>query len=216
MKFKMTNFLVIIFLVFSVSNELLSADKKSKLPKSKERACSMNKNIDNSSLKIAYVNINKIITFEPSLLPHSSAEWQKRYALLQDSLNPIELEIKAIEEEFEKGRKEFESLQKSGLASNEALQKKYEEMAKLEFNLRKRIQERDQYAQDEVKSIHSKILPSLEKAIHEIKVSRGYNFILRSEFVIEADAEFDITAEVLNLMNKQHSEELKAAEQKKA
>lgn len=207
MNSKVIRFLLIIFL--GISSNIFSANKKSVSKTSK-----MDKTMNNSSLKIAYVNLNKILTFDSALLPTSSKEWQKNYISLQESLSPIEVELKALEEKFEKGRNEFESLQKSGLASNEALQQKYEELAKLELELRKRLQEREQFAQEEIKKIQLKISPKIEKAIREIKIADNYNLVLRSEFVIDADQDMDITSQVLDIMNKQYTQENKEQESK--
>ena len=188
----------------------ISNDKKSNKTKSvKEKSM---------EFKVAYVNINKIITFDPNLLPNSSQEWKKHYSLFQSKLEPVESELKDLQSKFEKGGQEFESLQKSGIASNEALQKKYEEVAKLEMNLRKRIQERDMFAQEEFKKIQAHMSPKIEKAIREIRLAKNYSMVIRSEFVMDADRSLDITEDVLNLMNKSYQEEeaKKAAEQKAA
>lgn len=211
MNFKGIKLFLIIFLSFSIN--IFGANKKSNITKPKDiKASYMNKSTEKSEFTIAYVNLNKIITFDPSLLSSSSQEWQKHYILLQEALSPLEVELKALEEKFEKGRTEFESLQKSGLASNEALQQKYEDIARIELELRKKFQEREHFAQEEVKKIQLKMTPNIEKAIHEIRQDKGYTMVVRSEFVVEADPSLDITSDVLSIMNKSYLEEIKAKE----
>ncbi len=212
MNSKVIRFLFIMLSAFSINAS--GIDKKSNQPTKPIKTMDknmMDQNTEKSALKIAYVNLNRVMTFDPGLLPSSSQEWQKNYALLQETLSPIEVELKALEDKFEKGRVEFESLQKSGLVSNEALQQKYEEVAKTELELRRRFQEREQFAQEEVKKIHLKMAPNIEKVIQEIREKHGYTMVLRSEFVIDADKNLDITSEVLSLMDKQYMQEAKPA-----
>lgn len=172
--------------------------------------------------KIAFVNINKIITLDPNILEKASYEWKELYNKLQVTIEPADKELKELEEKFEKVKKEFEDLQKSGVASNEALQRKYEEAARIELNLRKRLQERDQFVQNELNKAQLIVARKIEAAIKKLKAAQGWNMIIRGEYVIDADEYYDLTQEVLEIVNKEYlaekakkEKEAKEAEQKR-
>lgn len=168
--------------------------------------------------KNVYVDLTRILTFDPNLLSSSSLEWRKHYTKLQSMLEPIEGELKTLEEKFAKVKSEFESLQKSSVASNEALQSKYQEAAKAQVELEQRMREREQFAQDELKKIQFQLSPKIEKAIKEVRKAGGYQLVLRKEFVLDAEEGLDVTNDVLSIMNKEYQEEeskTKAKDQQK-
>lgn len=169
--------------------------------------------------KIAYVYLGRIMTIDSNALPKASTEWKDMFDKLQQSLEPVNAELQKLEERFKKGRTEFESLQKSGLSSREALQRKAEEMAKLEYELRQSMQEREEFAQRELNRMQSVIAPKVETILKKIKEDQGWDAIERGENLLLVTPKFDLTQQVLDQLNKQYAAEQEAKkkeEQKKA
>lgn len=164
--------------------------------------------------KIAFVDMRRIITTDAQSLSSVSHEWKDLFNKVLDTLKPADKELNELSDKFEKAKNEFESLQKSGLTSKEALGRKYEEAGRLEYELRARIQERDNYAQSELAKAQSQIGPKIENVIKTIKKNQGWNAILRSDLLLgDADSEFDVTEEVLSSLNNQYAQEKKAKEE---
>jgi Skp family chaperone for outer membrane proteins len=180
------------------------------------------KNIKNSeskmiiqNIKIGFVNIQQIVSLDKNNLDKGSLEWKDLYNDLQKTIEPVKNELKELEEKYNKGRTEFENLHKSGICTKEALQKKYEEVGKLEYELRSRSQELENFAQSEIAKAQMIIGPKIDKTIAEIKTENGLDIILRGEIVLAASIEFDLTQQVINKLNKTYEKELKDIEEKK-
>lgn len=169
---------------------------------------------ESKNAKIAFVNIQRIITTEDGLLNDAAEEWKELFKKLKKTLEPIDKELKELQEKGTKAGNEFESLQKSSLANKEALQRKYEEVARLEMQFRQGIQDREKLVQKELNDANSKVAPKVEKVIDKLRSEQGWDLILRGEVVISASKGFDLTNEVLTRLNKDYTAEKKAKEAK--
>jgi Skp family chaperone for outer membrane proteins len=170
---------------------------------------------------LAYVNIQKIITLDKNLLSRASDEWRNLYNKLQETLEPANKEIAKLEEAFEKGKSEFEQMQdsmKKGLVGQEALKRKYEDVGRLEYELRLRFQERETFAQNELNKAQAQVGPKLDKVVNEVRKARGLDMIIRAEVVLSAadDPRFDITDDVLAKLNKDYAQEQKLKKEAQA
>jgi Skp family chaperone for outer membrane proteins len=157
--------------------------------------------------KLAFVNIQKIITFDEELLPEASHEWREFHTKLKETVEPAQKELADLRDRYEKGKKEFQSLQGSSLTSQEALKRKYEEVARVEYELSTRMQELDSFTQNEVKKAQAHIGPKLDKVINEVRLAQGWDLVARGEFIVAGDERFDITADVLVKLNKEYADE---------
>lgn len=162
--------------------------------------------------KIAFVNLQRIIT-DKSNLSKGSIEWNDLYAKIQKTIEPEDKELMELEDKFEKGRSEFEELQKSmksGLSNQDALRRKYEEVGRIEMELRNRLQQRESFTQNELSKAQAQIGPKLDKIINQTRKNQGWDIILRAEVVLSSDEKFDITDQILEQLNKEYLEEQKA------
>lgn len=177
--------------------------------------------------KFAYVDLQKIITINQENLVHSVDEWKELYGVIKKRIEPLNQEIMGLEQrydklngDFEKSKKDFETLHKGGLAKEEVLKAKYEELmraqqelANLENNLRRQYQEREHFSQDEVAKAQGKIGPKIEKAIETVRLRYGYEIIFHREALVSVDSKLDRTKEVREELNKYYADEQKAAKQ---
>ena len=166
--------------------------------------------------KIGVLNVHRIITVDPKILPQASDEWRSLYNKLQETLKPASKEIEELETRYKKKIAEIESLQKSGVSSKETLQKKYsEEIAPLEYQLQNQYQQRERFAQEELGKAQGVIGPKIEKVLKEVRKSQGWDMIIKGDALIgEPNEDFDITHDVLQALNKNYAVE--KAEKEKA
>lgn len=186
------------------------------LVNAQDKSSSDNQSGENMTPKIAYVNIDKIITLNPNALSEAADEWRDLFNGIQDKMEPLNKDISDLEERFEKGRTDFETLQKSGLSSKESLQKKYEEVGRIEMELRKKFQDREQTGQRELQKAQSKFGPKLERIIEDTRKSGGWDLILRGEIVLSGNKNFDLTTDVTKKLNKSYADSKKEAAKAKA
>lgn len=168
--------------------------------------------------KIAIVDVRRIISQDPEVLKNGSEEWKELFEKLQATLKPAQKEISDLEEHYKKKIAELESLQKSGISSQDALRKKYEEeVAPLEYRLQNQYQQYQRFSYDELNKAQQVMGPKIEKVINSIRSTQGWDLICNKEAIIGSfNPRFDITDEVLHLLNKQFAlDKAKKAEAKK-
>lgn len=167
--------------------------------------------------KMAVVDVRRIISQDPEVLKSgASDEWKEIFAKLQDTLRPAQKEIADLEARYKTKAGELESLQKSGISSKDALRKKYEEeLAPLEFQLQNQYQQYQRFSYDELNKAQQLMGPKIEKVINSIRTAQGWDLVINREAIISFGPRFDITDEVLSLLNKQFAlEKAKKAEVK--
>lgn len=190
-----------------------SSNGKANVSSNNKKAGSMETKRHASVSKIAYLNIQKIMSVDSKTLPEVSKEWQDLYSNIEKVIDPANKEIESLKEKFESGKTEFETLQNSKLTSRDALQKKYEEVGKLELELRSRLEEREMFLQEELAKAQSIITPKVQKIVTRIKDEQGWDFVIRGELVLIENDRFDITKDVLKILDKEYAEQ-KASEEK--
>ncbi|MBA3953865.1 OmpH family outer membrane protein [Candidatus Dependentiae bacterium] len=166
-----------------------------------------------TTTKFAYVDLQKIITINQENLVHSADEWKELYSKIKSRIEPLNKEIMGLEEKYDKLKKDFETLHKGGLAKEEVLKTKYEELMRTENDLRRQYQEREQFSQDELAKAQGQIGPKIDKAINAVRARFGYDMIFHREALVSADSKLDRTKEVRDELNKQYNEEHKTAKQ---
>lgn len=180
--------------------------------------------------KLVFVDVQKILpsSDDPSTLSRGSKEWSDLMMALSTSLKSGDEEIQEMNEsytnlktDFSKLSKEFESFQKAGVGNPKTLQEKqtvlqtkYEEIAKLEYQLQGKMQKRQELINKEIKRAQEILAPKLERIIEDIRLDKDL-YVLRKEAVISAPKNSDITNQVLDILNKNYVEELKAKKNKK-
>lgn len=165
--------------------------------------------------KVAYVYLGKIMTMDASQIPMVASEWKDLYANLQNILSPIDSEMQKLEEQYKKGRTDFESLRNSNIASREALQRKAEEVGKIEFELRNKFDERERFVQEELIRMQSAIAPKVEQVVKQLMTEQGWDVIERGENALIIAPEYDLTSQVLARLNSSYDQLKKEEAEKK-
>lgn len=192
---------------------------------------SMSTNSTQIGTRVAFVDIQKILptSDDPAILARGSKEWADQMTALASSLKPGDEELQEQNEtyskgraEFDKLRKEFEALQKSGISSPKSIQEKgtvlqakAEEMGKLEYQIQAKMQKRQELINREVKRAQEILAPKLERIIDDILIEYDIDLILRKEAVIAfrkkaVNGKLDLTESVLEVLNENYIEEMKA------
>lgn len=167
--------------------------------------------------KIGVVDIRRVLSQNPATLNEASHEWKDLFNKLQETLKEPHKEFAEIEEKYKKKGTELESLHKSGISSQEALRKKYqEEVAPLEERLRMLDQQLQRFTYDELTKAQNIVGPKLEKAIDQVVAAQGWDFVITRDSVASKtfSKQYEVTDDVLQILNKQYAED-KAKEQKK-
>ena len=174
-----------------------------------------------SMAKIAVVDYRRILSQDPQLLKEAASishEWRDLYNALQETLKPVHSEVSNLQAQYQTKKKEFEALQKSGVSSKEALQKKYgEELAPMEYRLQAQYEQVQNFTYAELTKIQNLVVPKIQKATDEIVKAAGWDFAINKDAVmstLSAGSRFNITSDVLSVLNAQYDKE-KSAEKKK-
>ena len=162
--------------------------------------------------KVAYVELRRLITTDHAHIKQTVDEWQTLYNAIQKKLEPIDKELTELKEKFEKARNEFEALRSGGLAKKEVLQSKYEEAARLEYELQRKAQESENFISDELSRAQSQVVPSIKDAIKTIATAEGWDAVTPSDTMLYLDNQFDITDKVKTEVNKRYQATVKTPE----
>ena len=123
-------------------------------------------------------------------------------------LKPAQKESADLEAKIQEKRKEIEALQKSGVSSKEAIDEKIaKEYLPLAQQLQGQSQQLRSFGDSELMKIHSTILPKIQKAADAVVKSQGWDFAINREAVIStisSGSRFNITSDVLEILNKQY------------
>ena len=134
-----------------------------------------------------------------------SAEWRDLYTKFQDTLRPINEELTKLQQDFQTKEKELLALQKSGVASPQAVQERAsKELGPLYERIQSQSQEAQQFANNELMKIQQIIFPKIQKAIDEVCKAQGWDLALNREAVsstLSAGSRFNITEDVVTLLN---------------
>lgn len=179
-----------------------------------EKAKPEQKMKDAVTTKIAYVDIGQIITNDPKLLSSASDEWCKLYNDIQKKVEPADKELGEVIAKFQKDRAEIESLQKSGLTSETTLRAKSEELGRKGYEIQMRQQELNKFYEAELAKSHNQIWPKVQKTIKNYRIAHGWDVIESRAPVVDMDDSFDKTKEILAILNKEYTAELKEKEKK--
>jgi len=155
----------------------------------------------------AYVNTHEIITLDQTLLTKASDEWRDNYNNLKKIMEPVEREIQEIAGRLERGKTEFETLQQSGIASQETLTEKYKEMYTLNTDLQKRTQELNQFAQERLAAAQTQLHPKVLQAIQEVSKENSYQIVFDGMCILAAPGADNATAKVLEKINRDYAVE---------
>jgi Skp family chaperone for outer membrane proteins len=146
--------------------------------------------------KFCIIDIRRILPQDPEGLKSGSDEWRELFNKLQETL-------KSADQEYKKKISELESLQKSGISSQEALRKKYkEEIEPLEAQLQ-------QFAYNELNKAQAVVGPKIENALEKVVAAQGWDMPLNREAVPlrKINKNFDITDDVLRILNAEFASE---------
>ncbi len=148
---------------------------------------------ENVPLNLAIVDINAVLG--KALAPKS----------IREQVNAIKKkyrqEVQTEEEQLRKANQEL--AQKQALLSKEAFN---EERRKFELKVRevqKAVQQKDQNLQSARLVAQNKVKEALRKVVLDIAQKKGFTLVLRREQTIVVADQLDITADVIESLNKQ-------------
>lgn len=158
--------------------------------------------------KVAIVDMRTILSQDPAVLKDDtqvSHEWRDLYNKLQTTMQAPQQELAELQAQLQTKGKEFEALQKSGVSSQETLQKKYQqEIAPIEYKLQMQSQQVQRFVNDEFGKIQAAIFPKVQKAVDEVAKSQGWDFVVNREALISTvtgASDFNITSDALSVLN---------------
>lgn len=155
------------------------------------------------SIKIAYLNMNDLMG------PNSeSKEWTKLMNQISKDLEPGEKQLKEIYDQFTKDKAELESLKKSGIATEQKLEELSKKLDENAYKLQALDQRKQMFIQEEQRKSYAAFWPKVTECISEVKKEQGWNAVCSD--LIEVDAEFDITKEVVSKLNAKYDSEQKS------
>ena len=163
--------------------------------------------------KIAVVDMNQIMSIDPQSLSGTADEWRDLFKKIQDVVEPAQKELAQLQEEVMKKEKELQALEKSGVTSPEAFQ---ERIQKEYMPLRQRLEAQggklNQYFTQERYNAENTLRPKLEKAVDAVVEAQGWDFAIRKDMLPsrKVSNKFDITEEVLIILNRDYAESKKA------
>ncbi|MBA2306694.1 OmpH family outer membrane protein [Candidatus Dependentiae bacterium] len=177
-------------------------------------------NVEKKALvaKIGIVDVRRIITQNPKALEEASHEWKDLFNKLQETLKEPHREMAELEDKYKKRMAELEALQKSGISSKEALMRKYqEEVAPLEYQLQNQDQQLQRFTYDELAKAQNVVGPKIEEAIDKVTAAQGWDFVITKDSVPSKNVkkEYEITEDVLTILNNKYAEDKNKAADKK-
>ncbi len=173
--------------------------------------------------KIAVVDVRRMLTQDPQLLKEDASvshEWRELYNTLQETLKPINDEMKTLQAQYQEKVQELEKLQKSGVSSQEALQKKYkEEVAPFEYRYQAQSQRVQNFSYAELNKIQGVVGPKIQKATDKVAQAQGWDFVISKDVIASTFASgsrFNVTDDVLAIINADYAKTKAAAPKKDA
>jgi len=144
------------------------------------------------ALNVACVDMKKV--WENSKeIKAEKANLEKMLKKTQDDLKKKEAELKALQE---KAAKEAPTMtDEAKQAMQEDFQRKYLEFQELYQSSQKMLQEKDYTAQ-------TSFIEKVRKIAAEIAKKKGYDIVLAKDNVLYMDDKYDITQEVIAIINK--------------
>lgn len=174
------------------------------------------KKVNTVAAKFATVNLQLICPRDGQ--DTGALYWRDAINAIKESLKPGDAELQKKDEAYEKGRKEIESLAKSGMVTQEAMQKKAQDLYRQEQELNMSLQKRQQFIAEEMANAEKAFYPKLERVLNTIRKEQGLDMIFSSAVVISADAnhKFDLTEQVRKMLDVEYETEKKAEAEKNA
>jgi Skp family chaperone for outer membrane proteins len=163
------------------------------------------------SSKMAFFDIRQILPMENNAdLSKASHEWRDFVEQLKTKIAPYEREIQDLEDTLRRGKTEFENLQKSQVASREALENKGEILMGIQRQWQLKMNEREQLVNQDVSKAQSALLPKLNTILDKIAADEGWDFIAHKEAFAYANNRYDLTDKILAVLNRNYDNEQKA------
>ncbi len=182
------------------------------------------------SAKVAIVDMRTILSQDPAVLKDDSKvfhEWRDLYNKLLSVSQPMQQEIIDLEALIQKKSKAFEEEGKeieklASVSSPEIIQGKIHELQRraeaeigpLYNNLQKSKTDVPRFMNEEFGKIQTTVLPKFQKAIDEVQKAQGWDFVVKKEMLASSlldSSDFNITADVLKVLNANYAATKKQA-----
>lgn len=164
--------------------------------------------------KIATINLTLIKPRDGQ--DAGTLQWRDFINELKEALKPGDTELQKLDENYAKGRKEIESLQQTRMATPETLQRKAEDLYRLEAELSAKMQKRQSFITEELRKAEDVLDPKIDVILNNLRKAQGWDLVLRNEVIVSIDknSKFDLTQQVLDILNAEYQKEKKAKAEK--
>ncbi len=170
-----------------------------------------------NKVKLGFVDYQQLMSLEQQTLGSTIDEWRDGIDAIKVSLKPVDEKLAELDKKYAEHVTEIKSMQKSELTSKSALQRKYEEIAKLEQELQAKLQERERELRQEVGQLTNKVKPKIDNIVKQVREEESIDVIfkIQKDAVCIAD-DADLTSKVFTIANNNYAKELKLAQGNKA
>jgi len=166
------------------------------------------------SPKIAVVDISSLLNQDPQALKDEASishEWRDLYTKHLEAMKKFEDEFTKLKNEYQTKMKELEALQKSGVSSEDMLQKRYnDEVAPLAYQLQSQPQQIQTFHTNEIRKFQATVGQKIQKVTDEVCKSLGWDFAVSKDVIVSnftSNSRFDITQEVVAALNSAYSKD---------
>jgi Skp family chaperone for outer membrane proteins len=204
---------------FSVKYLVLSLACLSFLPVSQDMQAKESQNTHKKAhtMKhtIGFVDYQQLMSLDQAGSNTAVDEWNDGVETVKESLKPFDEELKKLDSQYAKLAEEVKSMQKSELTSKAALQRKFEEVARLEQELRGKIQQREQIVNQKIGQLRDKVKPKIDIIVEDMFKTGEFEVILKvQQDAVLASPEANLTKRVFKKANERYAEALKAEKEK--
>lgn len=163
-----------------------------------------------SNTKLAYVDYQQLMALNKSILNKAIDEWQDNFSRIEEELKPVQKVVRDLNQKYVEGMKELETMHKSELTSKAAMQRKAQDLGKVEYDLRQKMQEGETLFNQKLSQASAVVKPKVDKVIDQIREEQNWDIILKvSSDAVSAKPEFNLTKQVTDRLNAQYEQELK-------
>lgn len=175
------------------------------------------KEVKSKMTKVAYVDYQQLMALDKKNLTKAVDEWQDEISEVEQELKPLDQSLQNLDKKYADGITEIQSMRKSELTSQAAMQRKAQEVGQLEYQLRQKMQEREAVLNKKLSEARAKVKPKIDKVIDEVRQEQNWDIIFKvAQDAVSAKSEFNLTDTVRNKVNGNYSSELKAKAEAKA
>ncbi len=149
-------------------------------------------NAQAASLKIAYVDMRSAIV--------NTTSYKDGMKRLNEKKARIEKELKALGEKIRKAQENLES--KAMAMKPGRLAQMQEDISTMQKQGKRKVQDANEEMARERRRLEQGAGAAFHDAVQKYAKSKGYDIILRKQFMLFGSSQYDVTADITKLINK--------------